>query len=130
MKFKLLFISVFLLGSITLSAQENFRRDYFYISVYENGEWSESEEGDNTFVFNANARGDIFHYTASGKKWVYRKLSDPEEGYTDETYEHYQVLVILDEKGNEVILQLFDNKEIGLKLIFNADFMIQFHNIK
>lgn len=61
MKFKLLFISVFLLGSITLSAQENFRRDYSYISVYENGEWIESEEGDNTFVFYANSRGDIFH---------------------------------------------------------------------
>lgn len=128
MKIKLLFILVFFLGVFTLSAQENFRRDFSYVSMYVDGEWSESEEGDNTFVFNANDRGDIFHYTASGKKWVYRKLSDPEEGYTDKTYEHYQSVIILNEEGNEVILQLFDDVKIGLKLIFNSDFMIQFHN--
>jgi hypothetical protein len=39
--------------------------------------------------------------------------------------EHYQILDLLDDTGNELSLKLFDNPEIGVLLI-NAPYMVQF----
>lgn len=108
-----------------LSAQERFRVDYEIVAAYQNGEWDDWQEGNNTFVFNVNDNGDIIHYKANGKKETYRKVSNKDEGYTD-SGEHYQIIAILDEDGLEMLLQYFDDPTIGMKLIVSTDFMIQF----
>lgn len=127
-KLLLIILSVVFIAFNSYS-QDNFRRDYTYVSIYQDGVWSESNEGDNTFVFNANERNDIIHYTNSGKKYLYRKLSGIEEGYTEDDNRYkYQLVMVLDDDGNEIILQLFDDDDIGLKLILSEDLMIQFHN--
>jgi hypothetical protein len=47
-----------------------------------------------------------------------------EDGYTS-SGEHYQMLRILDDEGDELTIQLFDNPDIGMKLIM-GQYMIQF----
>lgn len=105
----------------------NFRRDYEYLTIYRNGQWSDSETGYNSFVFNVGPRNDIVHYMANGNKAVYRKLSDIHQDTTTDG-EGYQILRVLDDDGDEILLQLFDDQRLGLKLIISQNFMIQFHN--
>ncbi|NJL15175.1 MAG: hypothetical protein HC913_20660 [Microscillaceae bacterium] len=111
----------------TWAQTEHFRRDYEYLTIYRNGQWSDSETGYNSFVFNVGPRNDIVHYMANGKKAVYRKLSDIYQDTTTDG-EGYQMLRVLNDDGDEILLQLFDAHRLGLKLIISQNFMVQFHN--
>jgi hypothetical protein len=106
---------------------ESFRRDYNYIAIYDPGEkeWSNWQEGTNTVVFNINNNGDIRIYYASGKREVFRKVSNVVKDQTNNG-EEFQMIAILDESGNEQLLQLFDNGD--MKIIFFNGVMIQFTN--
>jgi len=108
-------------------ASERFRRDYNYIAVYDpdREQWSEWVEGINTVVFNINRNGDIRIYYSSGKQEVFRKISDVRSDSTTGG-EEYQMVAILDEEGDEQLLQLFNNGD--LKLIFSNGVMIQLTN--
>ena len=55
---------------------------------------------------------------------VYRNMGNKQVGDTKDG-EHYQILDLLDDTGNELSLKLFDNPEIGVLLI-NAPYMVQF----
>lgn len=103
-----------------------FRRDYSVVSIYnfDTKKWSEWKDGDNTFVFNINDNGDIAHYKASGETVIYKNVSKVEEGSTN-SGENYQAIKVLDEDGTVFRLQLFDDKEIGLKMMY-GNVMIQF----
>jgi hypothetical protein len=94
-----------------------FRRDYNYIAVYDpqDKEWSDWQEGTNTVVFNVNDNGDIKIYYASGEYEVFRKISEVYEDSADDG-EEYQIVAILDEDGEEMALQLFNNG--NMKLIY------------
>ena len=119
---------VFSLLFAALWGQEKFRVDYNYIALYdsETEAWSDWEEGDNTFVININERGDIAHLKANGENVIYKRLStEVEEGYTMEDNHHYQMITALDEDGDVFVLQLFDDRSIGLKMMWGR-FMIQF----
>jgi hypothetical protein len=107
-----------------LAAQETFRIDYDIVAIFADGEWSDWQEGDNTFVFNINANGDVVHYKASGKKETYRRVMKKDEGHTA-SGEHYQVVTLVGEEGLEFAMQVFDNTSIGLKLIFENGLMVQ-----
>lgn len=107
----------------TLNAQTNepnkFRVDYNYVAFYDSdkGKWSEWESGDNTFVININNRGDIAHLKPNGENVIYKRLSGVEEGYTTNSYHHYQIIRALDDDGDVFQFQLFDDKSIGLKMM-------------
>ena len=122
----LLIISIII--SINLNAQktEKFRSDFNYVSFLniETDEWSEWEEGSNTFVFNVNENMDIAHYKPDGSVIYYRNLGELETNYTTDG-EKYQIIYILNEEGEEIQFQLFDNKAIGAKLIW-SNIIIQF----
>ena len=97
-----------------------------FIYKRETGTWTDWEKGYNTFVINYNSNLDIVHYKANGDKVIYRRLSEKiEKGYTEKGYNHYQIIKALDEDGNRFSFQLFDDRQIGLKLIY-ANIMIQF----
>jgi len=110
-----------------IKAQDKFRVDYNYISIFdpETQTWDEWTEGDNTFVINVNERGDIAHIKANGETSVYIKMSEVEEEYTEIGNHHYQIIEALDESGNVFHFQLFDERHIGLKMMW-GEFIVQF----
>ena len=126
MKKIILFASFMLLVSFYMEAQNQFRKDFNYVAFFdaETKTWSDWEQAEHTFVFNINDNQDIRHYTAKGEIIVYRNMGNKQVGDTKDG-EHYQILDLLDDTGNELSLKLFDNPEIGVLLI-NAPFMVQF----
>ena len=126
MKKIILFASFMLLVSFYMEAQNQFRKDFNYVAFFdaETKTWSDWEQSEHTFVFNINDNQDIRHYTAKGEIIVYRNMGNKQVGDTKDG-EHYQILDLLDDTGNELSLKLFDNPEIGVLLI-NAPYMVQF----
>ena len=126
MKKIILFASFMLLVSFYMEAQNQFRKDFNYVAFFdaETKTWSDWEQAEHTFVFNINDNQDIRHYTAKGEIIVYRNMGNKQVGDTKDG-EHYQILYLLDDTGNELSLKLFDNPEIGVLLI-NAPYMVQF----
>jgi hypothetical protein len=126
MKNLLLFTLLIISTSSFSFAQDQFRRDYDLITFFdpETGEWGDWQAATHTLVFNINDNMDIKHYTPKGEVIIYRNLGGLEEGYTT-SGEHYQMLHILDDEGDELTIQLFDNPDIGMKLIM-GQYMIQF----
>ena len=124
MKSITLFILLFI--GFTAIAQDQFRADFNYVAFYdpETTTWSEWETASHTLVFNINANKDIKHYTAQGEVLIYRNMGNLEEDYTA-SGKHYQIIEALDDQGNEIRIQLFDDPSIGMKII-NGEFMVQF----
>ena len=123
---KLLFTLAFTFLSIGFSkAQDKFRADFNLVAFYESetGKWSEWETAEHTFVFNCNANKDVFQYTAQGKTIIYRNIGKLNESYANGN--HYQIIDAIDDNGHEVSIQLFDDPNIGIKIIY-GNFMIQF----
>ncbi len=127
------FFFIFMM-QITLSAQSNqqtkFRRDfnYFIISSDNGVTWENPQQGNNVFIFNVNERGDIHLYTNSGKIMKFVQTMQVKEGYIQKGGHSYQISILLDDEGNEIIMQLFNNYNLGLKLIHPSGYVIQFYN--
>jgi hypothetical protein len=51
-------------------------------------------------------------------------MGNLEDDYTT-SGKHYQIIEALDDQGNEIKIQLFDDPSIGMKII-NGEFMVQF----
>ncbi len=115
-----IFVVVNSFSQTNQSDNNQFRRDYKFVSVYtpDTKKWSELKESNNTFVFNFNTNSDIKLFWASGKTDVLRKVSKVEEAKTDDN-EKYQSVTVLDEKGNEINLILYEEKK--LMMIFGED---------
>ena len=126
---KILFTLALTILTVGLSkAQDKFRADYNYICFYDSDTktWSKWEPAEHTLVFNYNANNDIVHFTAKGEMITYRNTGNKDEGYTNG--KHYQTLDLIDEDGNFIRIQLFDDQSIGMKLIW-GDLMIQFSKV-
>lgn len=126
---KLLFTLVVTFFSIGFSkAQDKFRADYNYICFYDSDTktWSEWTPAEHTLVFNYNANNDIVHFTAKGEMITYRNTGNKDEGYTNG--KHYQTLDLIDEDGNFIRIQLFDDQSIGMKLMWGNQ-MVQFSKV-
>jgi hypothetical protein len=93
----------------------SFRSDFSMVYIYNprTEEWDDGNSGNNTFVFNANDNNDVIVYYASGKKEVLRKISAISEGVNKNNL-RYQTLTLLDEKGNEVALFLYEDGDVLL----------------
>ena len=103
---------------------EKFVRHFSYVSFFEDGKWGEPIKRNSTFVFNINDNGDVLWYLSNGNKYHFRKFGSVEKGKTDDGTE-YQCVELLDEKGNELLLTLYENGFLGL--VYSEDFMIRFH---
>ena len=109
-------------------AQDKFRADYNYICFYNSDTktWSEWEPAEHTLIFNYNSNNDIVHFTAKGEMITYRNVGNKDEGYTNG--KHYQILDLIDEDGNFIRIQLFDDQSIGMKLMWGNQ-MVQFSKV-
>ena len=124
---KILFICTTLFIPFLTYSQNKFRVDYDLVSIYDQSKkrWDDWKSGDNTFVININSKGDILHIKANGDKVIYKTLSEAEENWTDKERHHYQTIEAIHEDGDLFKFQIFDDAEIGLKMIYK-NFMIQF----
>ena len=106
-------------------AQDKFRADFNLICFFdsETNSWSEWEHAEHTLVFNINSNQDIIHFTAKGETITYRNIGNKDDGYTNGN--HYQIVDAIDDEGNYIRIQLFDDPAIGMKLILGNN-MIQF----
>ena len=123
---KLLFTLAITFLSIGFTkAQDKFRADFNLVAFYnsETDSWSEWEYAEHTLVFNYNSNKDVVHYTANGQIITYRNMGNKDDGYTNGN--HYQIIDVIDDEGNYIQIQLFDNAEIGMKLILGKQ-LIQF----
>jgi hypothetical protein len=127
----ILIIAITLLWGINLFSQtpqndENnqFRRDYKFISLgnLDTNKWSELKESNNTFVFNVDSNKDIKVFWANGEKEIFRKVSEIRDGKTDDDIK-YQFMTVLDEKGNEIFLFLYEDNSLLLVIGENDAYM-------
>ncbi len=128
MKAILILLALVTLTGSAYSQSENgqFRVDCDLVAILPelDAEWSEWFEASNTFVINANDNNDIVHYRGDGETLVYRNLGGLEK-LTTPSGDRYQIIHILDEDGNPMDFQLFEDPSIGVKLIME-DMLIQF----
>ena len=78
--------------------------------------WSEWEDSDNTFIFNYNERGDIAHLTPSGETVIYKKVGAVTTEYLDGKNK-YKTCEVIDKDGESITILLFEDYELGLKMI-------------
>ena len=104
-----------------------FRVDTNQVSTYnhETEKWSEWKMGYNTFIINANSNKDIIHIRAAGDEVNYRRTSQKVEKEFTSQGKGYQTINAIDDQGDKFIFQIFDDIEIGIKMIY-GNVSIQF----
>jgi hypothetical protein len=118
MKTFLLILMPLFISANVMSQNKQFRVDCNLVAILPSldAEWSEWFDSINTFVLNSNDNNDIIHYRGDGQVVVYRNLGGLETLYT-ESGKRYQIISVLDENGDSMSFQLFDDLSIGVKLI-------------
>ena len=122
---KLLIGALLLLSSFMCIAQETFVKKYTsLISVSDNvkGEWQAT---DMTVVFNPKGVTDIVFYYPNGNIITFHQIV----GMTKDTTTNgdaYQIVECLDESGDRVAIQLFDD-DTCLRVIIDKGWFIEFH---
>lgn len=104
-----------------LLSQERVRREYSncQIKSEKDPELDGLYEGRNIFILNYNENLDVLHIRPSGKQVLYVRSSDVEmEKEGDTPYVYYYVF---DERGRDVLIQIFLNEEYGINLFLGMD---------
>ncbi len=122
---KLLICSLLLL-SASMFAQETFVKKYNSIISKKNDVVQPWEETDVTVVFNPKGVRDIVFYYSSGKTLILHQISGAKEGKTTDGA-GYQIVECLDEDGDKVAVQLFDD-DTCLRILIAKGYMVEFHN--
>lgn len=120
---KLLLATLLFIFSIGAFAQDTFVEKYksvISVSDYKVGEWQDTEM---TVVFNANGVKDIVFYYPNETVKTMHQITSSKKGTTDNGTE-YQIIECIDEKGERLALQLFDN---CLRILINKGYYIEFH---
>ena len=120
---KLLLATLLFIFSIGVFAQDTFVEKYksvISVSDYKVGEWQDTEM---TVVFNANGVKDIVFYYPNETVKTMHQITSLKKG-TTETGTEYQIIECIDETGERLALQLFDN---CLRILINKGYYIEFH---
>lgn len=122
---KLLLGALLFILSINANAQDTFVRKYTSsISVNNNvkGEW---QSADITVVFNANGVRDIVFYYPNGNTRTFHQVVGVTKDVTTNG-DPYQIIECLDESGDRVAIQLFDD-DTCLRVIVAKGYYVEFH---
>jgi hypothetical protein len=117
------FMVVALLIGSSMSAQTFVKRYDQVIKVDRiNNETGKLEPEALSVIFSGNDKGDIvFHYD-SGKALRFYKIGTILEGASKDKFK-YRYITTVDEDGNKVIMQLFDN---GIFRVHYQDYTLQY----
>ena len=122
---KLLLGALLLLSSFMSNAQDTFVNKYTSsISIKNNikGEW---QTADITVVFNAGGVRDIVFYYPNGNTKTFHQIIGMTKNVTTNG-EAYQIIECLDESGDRVAIQLFDD-DTCLRVIVAKGYYVEFH---
>ena len=122
---KLLLCALLLLSSFVCLAQEAFVKKYTSMITVSNdvkGEWKKT---DITVVFNPKGVTDIVFYYPNGSQRTFHQITSPEKNKTTGG-DTYQIVECLDESGEKVAIQLFDD-DTCLRVIVAKGYFIEFH---
>lgn len=122
---KLLLGTLLLLSSFMCIAQETFVKKYTsLISINNNvkGEW---QSADITVVFNANGVRDIVFYYPNGNTRTFHQIVSMTKNTTTNG-DSYQIIECLDESGDRVAIQLFED-DTCLRVIVAKGYYVEFH---
>jgi hypothetical protein len=122
---KILLGTLLLLSSFICIAQDTFVKKYTSsISINNNvkGEW---QTADITVVFNANGVRDIVFYYPNGNTRTFHQIVSMTKNTTTNG-DAYQIVECLDESGNRVAIQLFEDDKC-LRVIVAKGYYIEFH---
>ena len=114
---KLIYV-FFLLFGMVIYGQETVRKDFNYVTFYQNGKWGTPQRALTTVIFDVYNRN-IIIYKASGKKEIYRQITSAEES------DFLKTAKVLDERGNEAVLSL-DHRGSLVMLSYSEDQMVMF----
>lgn len=120
---KLLLIIFILFSSFICLAQDTFVEKYksvISVSDYKVGEWQDTEM---TVVFNANGVKDIVFYYPNETVKTMHQITSSKKG-TTENGKEYQIIECIDDFGERLALQLFDN---CLRILINKGYYVEFH---
>ena len=122
---KLLLGTLLLLSSFMCIAQETFVKKYTsLISINNNvkGEW---QSADITVLFNANGVRDIVFYYPNGNTRTFHQIVNMTKNTTTNG-DSYQIVECLDESGDRVAIQLFED-DTCLRVIVAKGYYVEFH---
>lgn len=121
---KLLVIVLFMMSLMSFS-QTTFVRNYTSFIV-ERDYVKESEKLVTlTVIYNPNGENKVVFKFGDGRTRNFYQVSKVEEGKTEGGYE-YQLMNVVDDDGEEVVLQLFD-KNNALRIIVSNGNTIEFY---
>lgn len=122
---KLLLITLFLLSSVMCFAQKTFVKKYtssIAVNNYVKDEWQST---DITVVFNAGGITNIVFYYPNGNTRTFHQITAMMKDKTTNG-DPYQIVECLDESGDRVAIQLFDD-DTCLRVIIDKGYYVEFH---
>jgi|694.fasta_scaffold19913_21 hypothetical protein len=122
---KLLLGALLLLSSFVCMAQETFVKKYTSMIAVSNNVKGEWQSTDMTVVFNPKGVTDIVFYYPNGSIRTFHQITDMTKDTTTNGDE-YQIVECLDESGDRVAIQLFDD-DTCLRVIIDKGWFIEFH---
>jgi hypothetical protein len=122
---KLLLGALLLLSSFMCIAQETFVKKYTSMIAVSNNVKGEWQSTDMTVVFNPKGVTDIVFYYPNGSIRTFHQITDMTKDTTTNGDE-YQIVECLDESGDRVAIQLFDD-DTCLRVIIDKGWFIEFH---
>jgi hypothetical protein len=122
---KLLLGALLLLSSFMCIAQGTFVKKYTSMIAVSNNVKGEWQSTDITVVFNAKEVTDIVFYYPNGSTRTFHQITSPEKDKTTNG-DTYQIVECLDESGDRVAIQLFDD-DTCLRIIIDKGWFIEFH---
>lgn len=122
---KLLLGALLLLSSFMCIAQETFVKKYTSVISMSNNVKGEWQATDMTVVFNPKGVTDIVFYYPNASTRTFHQITIPK---TDKTTngDTYQIVECLDESGDRVAIQLFDD-DTCLRVFIDKGWFIEFH---
>jgi hypothetical protein len=106
-------------------AQETFVKKYTSMIAVSNNVKGEWQSTDMTVVFNPKGVTDIVFYYPNGSIRTFHQITDMTKNVTTNG-DAYQIVECLDESGDRVAIQLFDD-DTCLRVIIDKGWFIEFH---
>ena len=122
---KRLLLGALLLLSITMFSQETFVKKYTSMISKKEGVLQPWQDTDVTVVFNPKKVRDIVIYYSTGNTLTLHQVGSTTQGKTEDGV-GYQFVECIDQDGEEVGIQLFDD-DTCMRVLIAKGYMVEFH---